>query len=46
MSLWNSTYSLNQSDNKRLQKQIQKVITDYLKGKETLQLVIKSRLIF
>jgi len=41
--VWSNTYSLNQSDNKRFERQIQKVTTDYLKGKETLQSAIKSR---
>ena len=47
MSLWNNTYSLNQSDNKRFQEA--NVTTHnrlLVEGKETLKLVFKRRSVF
>ena len=38
-----NNYPLNQSDNKKFQKQIQKVTTDYLKGKEIFTICFQKQ---
>lgn len=37
-SLWNNTYSLNHSDNKIFEMQVQNVTKDHLKGREIYNL--------
>ena len=42
----NNTYSFNQSDNKRTQRQIHKATTEFIRGEGILQSVNKSRSLF